>query len=125
MKLDTEAGFDQRTMIFMLSEILLRPTPIFRNHSSGYNVIPSVCREKERQEVEDQEELQKAVEESKSTMKWNITRKEESSDDEDEPEEKPEEGDAAASAAQANAAVTKDEPKPAEAPEAAQSSSEC
>ncbi|XP_003743585.1 protein CDV3 homolog [Galendromus occidentalis] len=46
--------------------------------------------EKERQEVEDQEELQKAVEESKSTMKWNIARKEESSDDE-QPDEKTDE----------------------------------
>lgn len=46
--------------------------------------------EKERQEVEDQEEMQKAVEESKSTMKWKIKRKEESSDDEeDEVEETP------------------------------------
>lgn len=42
-----------------------------------------VEKEKERQEVEEQEELQKAVEESKTTMKWNIAKKEESSDDEE------------------------------------------
>ncbi|OQR68014.1 hypothetical protein BIW11_13175 [Tropilaelaps mercedesae] len=40
-------------------------------------------KEKERQEENDQESLKKAVEESKSTMKWNIPQGESSEEDED------------------------------------------
>lgn len=47
-----------------------------------FAVINILFREKERQDENDQESLKKAVEESKSTMKWNIPQ-EESSDEED------------------------------------------